>query len=231
MMTRKVFYNKLFPTISLVNGYTVSPKGKISINPGLSSALSPEDAMFMLNDGSKLLIPTVSWAKQLKPEGDQVYMDMLTGLTEKGVPVPLRVLAAAGGLNMDELLKQQDEDLELRKQITEYQKKVAKLAPKPEGGEEGGEDERSESTATTASAVLNAIGGKRIPILNRNFGERSEIVGRTKTGKRRVVYDQTTANARINQALARAMKESSKKRGEDHVVKVMPASSRERSPI
>lgn len=231
MMTRKIFYNKLFPTISLVNGYTVNNKGKVSTNPGLSATLSPEDATFMLNDGSKLLIPTVSWAKQLKPEGDQAYMDMLNALTEKGVPVPLRILAAAGGLNMDELLKQRDEDLELRKQVVEYQKMVTKLAPPPAAEEGGGDDGGDYAEASTASAVLNAIGGRRTPLLNRNFGEKSEIVGRTKTGKRTVVYNQTAANARINQALARAMKDVSKKHDSTHTVKVTPPNSRERSPF
>lgn len=234
MMTRKIFYNKLFPTISLVNGYTISTKGKVSTNPGLASSLAPEDATFMLNNGSRLLIPTVSWAKQLKPEGDQAYMDMLVALSEKGVPVPLRVLAAAGGLNMDELLKQQEEDLDLRKQVQEYQKKVSALAPKPEEGMDGmgGSDEESESSSmpVTRSAVLNAVGGRK-PLLSRDFGSASELVSYSKTGKKQAVYNQRAANDRINMALARAMKASAEKHGRVHTVKVQRSSSRERSPI
>ncbi len=115
MMTRKLFYDKLFPLVSLINGYTLNSRGKIVIKENLLDTLSPEEALFTLNDGSRLLIPQVSWAKNLKPEGDSMYMEVLNQMTEKGIPVPLRVLAAAGGLNLEELLRQKDDDLKNRK--------------------------------------------------------------------------------------------------------------------
>ncbi len=210
MMTRKIFYDKLFPLISLINGYTVNTRGKIVTQEGLMDTLSPEEALFTLNDGSHLLIPTVSWAKNLKPEGDQQYLDVLNGLTDKGVPVPIRMLAAAGGLNLDELLRHREDDLALRKSLSEYMKAIQDLAPKPEGGE-GEESESAVAAAVlaatrpeTRSAVLGSNG--RVPLLSRDFGEAAEVKGQTKTGKPKAILNQTRANQRINKQIARAIR-------------------------
>lgn len=215
MITRKFFYNKLFPLVSLINGYTVNAKGKV-IQRDLLTELTGADLMTKLNDGSKLLIPTVNWAKQLKPEGDTAYMDMLNTLAEKGVPVPIRVLAAAGGLNLDELLRQSEDDIDNRKRISEYVKKISALAPKPA---EGAEDESlssdyanneaaialasSDPTGKVRSAVL-AVGKGKVPILNRNFGSLSEVYATTKTGKRKAIYNQAAENERVNRLIARS---------------------------
>ena len=212
MMTRKLFYDKLFPLVALINGYTLNARGKIVIKDNLLDTLSPEEALFTLNDGSRLLIPQVSWAKNLKPEGDSTYMEVLNTLAEKGIPVPLRVLAAAGGLNIEELLRQKEDDLSTRKALAEYLQKIQELAPQAPQGE----DEEAEASALasalasvsparkTRSAVL-ASGG-RIPLLSRDFGESGEIKDRTKTGKSKFVRDQNSANEKINRRIARAMK-------------------------
>ena len=211
MMTRKLFYDKLFPLVSMLNGYTMTQKGKLSIKEGLLNGLDPEEALRKMQDGSKLLIPTVTWAKQLKPAGDAAYLEQLNGLTEKGLPVPLRIIAAAGGLNLDDLLKQQDDDLSIRKRISEYMEKLAALAPKPASG---GDDDAAEASALIALAStapsghtrsdVHAQGGK-VPILSRNFGTASEVTTVSKTGKMRMVHDQKSANVKINVNIARAM--------------------------
>ncbi len=229
MITRKFFYNKIFPLVSLINGYAVNSKGKVAVRD-LTSELSQADLMFKLQDGSKLLIPTVSWSKQLKPAGDQAYIEMLDGITQKGVPVPLRVLAAAGGLNLDDLLKQQDDDLAIRKDVGDYLKKIAALAPKPaeEGGDMMGEASDAarifasvDPTGATRSAV-HALRGKPA-LLNRDFGAASEVIATSKTGKPRVEHNQKRANERINMNLARAMT-AAKERGrfKERVVSFLP---------
>ena len=212
MMTRKLFYDKLFPLVSLINGYTLNSRGKIVIKDNLLDTLSPEEALFTLNDGSRLLIPQVSWAKNLKPEGDSQYMEVLSQMAEKGIPVPLRVLAAAGGLNLEELLRQKDDDLKNRKSIAEYADLIKQLTPK-----EGGEEEMEASATALASALasvapgrqskstLHATGGK-IPILSRDFGESGEVKDKTKTGKSKFVRDQKSANDKINRSIAAALK-------------------------
>lgn len=210
MMTRKLFYDKLFPLVALINGYTLNSRGKISIKENLLDTLSPEEALFTLNDGSRLLIPQISWAKNLKPEGDSQYMDILNTLSEKGVPVPLRVLAAAGGLNIEELLRQKEDDLGNRTALADYMKQIAALNPPADGD---GEAEASAMAAVLASvdpsgrnhSAVHSSGGK-VPLLSREFGELGEIKGTSKTGKSKFIRDQNGANAKVNRRIALAMR-------------------------
>lgn len=207
VFTRKLFYDKLFPLISLINGFTLDSKGRVSVKDGLMNSLDSEEAMFKLNDGSKLFIPNVHWTKQLKPEGDSSYMDMLNSLTEKGVPVPLRVLAAAGGMDLDMLLRQQQEDLDIRKKIADYKKQIDALAPKSEDMESESASllalANADPTGRTKSAVISA-GGRRIPLLDRDFGESGMVRDSTKTGKAKHVMNQKSANDRVNRMIAQA---------------------------
>ncbi len=220
MMTRKLFYNKLFPLISLINGFTTK-NNKLTIQENLISQLTSEEALTQLNDNSKLLIPSVHWTKQLKPEGDSQYIELLNVLTEKGVPVPLRALAAAGGMDLDALIKQQDEDIDMRKRVAEYLKKISALTPKQEG-EEGlssaAEDVLEENadflalasadpTGTTRSSVL-ASGGK-LPILSRDFSE-VEPYKLSKTDKPVPVFDRPAFERRANERILKALRQKAK---------------------
>jgi len=231
MFTRKLFYNKIFPLVSMLNGYTLSTSGKLNVRESLLDSLSPEEALFRMNDGSRLLIPTVSWSKQLKPEGDSTYLEMLKGMTELGVPVPLRVMAAAGGLNIEELLRSQDDDISTRKDIAAYMDRIKALAPKlADGGDGGGGDDQSESSSMTDEqrnefiALTSAdprgltrsavhAGGGRINLADRNFESSgfSEIIGESKTGKQKHIRDQRGANERINIKIAKAVSASDKR--------------------
>lgn len=210
-MTRKLFYDTLFPMISLINGFTVK-NGRINIQPDLMNQVSSEDALQQLNDGSKLFIPSVHWTKQLKAEGDSTYIELLNTLTEKGVPVPLRALAAAGGLDLETLLRQQDEDLDIRKKVADYVKKIADLSPKPEGGE-GEEAEASEkrllalaSTYTKGGSrsAVQGVGGKR-SLLGRDF-EGVEPYALSKTGKPKHVVNRKTFESKANETIIKAIK-------------------------
>jgi hypothetical protein len=208
LLTRKIFYDRLFPLISLTNGFTVTPKGQFRQQDVNLNSLTLNAIYKSLNDGSKLLIPTVVWAKQLKPEGDSQYLEMLRGMTELGVPVPLRVLAAAGGFNLDDLLKQQDDDLEVRKKVLAYLKAIDDFNPKK--GEEGGGDEQfSESSVHLASlhggsTTLRPSDGLRVPLPSRTFN--SELMSKSKTGKARPTSFsyQKRENERIDRLLAKS---------------------------
>jgi hypothetical protein len=125
-------------------------------------------------------------------------MEMLRGLQEMGVPVPLRALAAAGGFNLDSLLINRDEDLILQKQITDYQNQVAKIKGAPPGGGDEG------MGSFSGSRVLN---GRKMPTLkDRDFGEASEIYTFDHGGQKKHVFNQTRANAKANEKLYKAMK-------------------------
>lgn len=204
-ITRKFFYNRLFPIISMVNGFAVNRKGKLIRRDDLMSDNKAKNLQTM-NDGSRLLIPTIHWAKQLKPEGDSTYLDMLSSLTEKGVPVPLRAFAAAGGFNLDMLLGSQDEELSVAQRVFEYQKKYKaiqdKYGPPPAEGGDG-----MPSLSSSHSAILSHAGLKKPIGLNRDYGEQSEVYQFDHSGKKKMVIDQKSANERANKKIMKALKE------------------------
>lgn len=201
-MTRCMLYNKLFPLISMLNGFKVTGKGKITRQSGLMDG-DIEKLLRTQNDGSKLFIPQVHWNKQLKPEGDQAYMDMLMALQEKGIPVPMRAIAAAGGFNLDSLISQQKEDLAIHKRLAEYQTAVNKVKGYAGGAGEGG-DAGGFGGFASESSMSAILGGRRQPGLNRDWGD-PEIIGRTRTGKRKYIHNQRAANEKYNRAIAKAM--------------------------
>jgi hypothetical protein len=216
MLTRKIFYDKLFPLISVVNGFFNDKKVAAKFR---NKNQDPEEILAELQDNSALLIPQIHWHKQLKPEGDTEYIGMLNTLTEAGVPVSLRAMAAAGGLSLDQLVSEMEEDYKVRAAIT---KKKSDIAPAEDasGGGGGDYDESSDmgSRLTTlgyvdpnnpyVSAVYRKLqAGGRKPgsrILEREYGSAAELTGYTKTGKRTLLVDQRSANEKINKAIARA---------------------------
>ena len=218
MITRKFFYDKLFPLISLVNGYTINDRGKLIRKDGLLEGGNIQANLNKLANSSRLLVPTIHWNKQLKPEGDQTYIDMLSILTEKGIPVPLRAFAAAGGFNLDNLLNDADDDLDLLKRISEYRKKVDEVKKKhgpaqaDDGGMGGfassGDDDLRDmivEAKQAPSSVLRQGTGRSIPLDARDFDGEQEIVGRTRTGKKKYIMNQRRANEKANKDIARAL--------------------------
>lgn len=222
-LTRKIYYEKVFPVISLMNGLAVQRNGKIIKKNGMMDGGLTE-IMYRLNDGSKLFIPNVHWSKQLRPDVDQAMMENLRAMTELGVPVPLRAIAAAGGYNFDQILMDQDEDLAMRRKIMAYKKRMAEIDKEfalPEGGAEGADSFSSVSSLSKdakrdlkrrqqhiagvglSSAVL---GGERRKGLKRDYGEHSEIFEVGKTGKKKHVFRQNVANSKANDAIWRAAK-------------------------
>lgn len=201
-ITRCALYNKVFPLVAMLKGLQTNRKGKIIQKDGLMQG-DVEEMLRTQNDGSRLFIPQVHWNKQLKPEGDQAYMDMLTALEEKGVPVPLRALAAAGGFNLDSLLGQQDEDLSIMKDIGKYKQKVNEVKAAYGGG--GGDDGGGGGGFGGFSSMSNVLDNGKLRGFNRDFGEAQEIVGQTKTGKKKYVHNQRLANRKANEAMNKAL--------------------------
>lgn len=207
-VTRQIFYKKVFPLISMMNGYAVGKNGKIMKKSGLMDG-SLNEIMYRLNDGSKLFIPNVHWSKQLRPDVDNAMMENLRAMTELGVPVPLRSIAAAGGFNFDSLLMDQDEDLALRHKLLAYKKRMSDIDKQYSTGDDAGDSFSSVSTRQTEinpigqkSAVLGPL--RRPGLLNRDFGEQSEIYEIGKTGKKRHVFNQARANSRANDMIYKA---------------------------
>ena len=221
MLTRKLFYNKLFPLISLTNEFFVDDAARqkaeeLKKKAGRNADLA--NLLYQIQDTSALVIPEIDWEKNLKPEGDSNYIDILKTMTEAGVPVPIRAMAAAGGVKLDKVLKGQEDDLTTRKKLKEYMDKIAELNPKPAEGE-GFENFSSAMLAAfdqlpekaqqdilkampTRSGVMQTKGKPNLLRGTQTF----EITGKTKTGKPKYIHNQKKANDDANDAIVKAMK-------------------------
>ncbi len=201
MVTHRVFYNKLFPLISVIHDFQ-SEQEAHPPNPYYrhkskeqsaykSPMLTTDMVQWDISDTSKLVIPTLNWHKALRPEADTEYLSVLETLTEKGVPVPLRMWAAAGGLSVDSLMTDLKEDEEIKAKIKELTGK--------DPDDDYDDDEFS-------FANLRGKGIKKQNILDRDFGDLSEVTSTTRTGKKKAVLNQTRANRKINDKIIKAAK-------------------------
>lgn len=153
-------------------------------------------------NATDLLIPEIHWHKQLRPEADREYLDVLNTLSEHGVPITLRAWAAAGGVSIEHLTEELKEDILLRKSIADM---VAKHNPEAKQQMENAEDE--EFASATLGKVYQYLGGnRRIPLLARDFGEAGEAFDRTKTGRKKYVYRQRVHSRKENEVIAKSMK-------------------------
>lgn len=128
-LVSRIFYEKLFPILAEIHGF------KRRTQAELDHRIRVEGKTV----DSSLIIPQFNFHKQLRPEADTAYLEVLGTMEEKGIPVPLRTWAAAGGLNLEKLLDMEDEDIENRKSVQEWKDKVAKETGGAEPGAGGGE--------------------------------------------------------------------------------------------
>lgn len=215
LFVRKMLYNRIFPLISALNGFVIGQNGKLTRRGNQLDKIDPMGNIGILNDGSRLLIPSVHWEKTLKPEGDQQYMDMLQALTEKGVPVPIRAMAAAAGFNIERLLADQQGDKDLMEELSKYNKDIADIKAKY-GPADGGDDTAMASAIAGARYLQNIHNGSRSDVLARNngkmlglasrdFGEAFEVAGTTHDGKMRYLHDQKKGHERANRKIVKQL--------------------------
>jgi len=167
-ITQQLYYNKIFPLIAALNGFAKESKEATAYLQVNGTAL---------NDTGEWVIPQIDWHKKLQPDANTDYMAVLDTLTEKGVPISLRMWAAAGNLDIDNLVAGVEADSKLRDQIKEF-------------GGGSGEDEEFASAN----------------IITRDYGTASELYTRTKTGKKKHVMNQRSANAKQNEQIAKALR-------------------------
>ncbi|NIT79648.1 MAG: hypothetical protein GWN58_33360 [Anaerolineae bacterium] len=125
-----------------------------------------------------LAIPTVEWSRSLQPTADRDYLDILEMLEGKGMPIPLRKWAQAGGYDLEEALDGMKGDLALRKQLADYNKKVKEISgdqDDDDGGRWGSFQLRS-GQVTEAVAELPVWAG-RDEFLTLRRGEVSKLAG------------------------------------------------------
>jgi len=130
-VTNKMFYSNIFPTLARAHRFIKRKQSELDHRiriTGTSEDIPKKD----------LIIPIFQWHKQLQPQYDQNYLDILTTLEEKGIPVPIRVWAAAGGYSVDQLLETLDDDKEVRRTIADWKKEIKEFAGEEEEGAFGG---------------------------------------------------------------------------------------------
>lgn len=82
------------------------------------------------------IIPTLAWAKSLRPVADRDYLEILGMMEEKGIPVTIRTWSSAAGFDLDSEMDQFSNDVEARRQMSQQKKKVTAVAP--EMAQQGG---------------------------------------------------------------------------------------------
>ncbi len=150
-ITQAFFYRKLFPTIARLHGFTKKPKAHIdhnirvvetNYNEGLpawarhtavtSSRLTSRRALAIPH--SELIMPTIGWTKQLRPNQDDAALDILERLKQNDYPVTLKQWANAAGLPSDKIEAEVSEDQELQRKIAQLQQEQ-ELSEAAEGRE------------------------------------------------------------------------------------------------
>lgn len=157
--TEQLFYDKLFPTIGAAAGFYLTAKE-------MDARANERGTLNAVGNVSKIDMPTLQWVKSLQPEGDAAYIEMLNGLAEKGVPIPIRMLAAAGGMDFDKLMASKDQQISDAKFVADLRKSLSKFEPKEETGEGGQEFATMLALAGRGKNNLAPQG-----ILDRNYGD------------------------------------------------------------
>lgn len=218
MLTSKLLETRLFPLIAMSNGF-MAPGRSIKS----SSEMGPEEILHMMQDSSMFDMPKLLWSKSLEPHGDAEYLDLLDRLDAKGVPVPLRAWAAAGGADLGELIKGAEDDIDDHKKLEKYRQAIAQFKANSEGGGEappggGGEAAFSEDSGYVRPYMPGmggiARGSSRQDLLQnlvkRQYGDMAEIRVPTRSGGWKAVPNQRAANARVNRHIAKALGEINK---------------------
>lgn len=144
-MTRNILYNKIFLLLAKYHSFRKRTTAELThnIRYNLKSEKVPVLAsdirvlgMKNMAEVSSYTIPVVHWNKDLSAKSDSTYMDILNTATEKGIPVPLAMIASAAGLEMDKVLESLPQDIELRKKIKQYKDDMKKAGLGPVNPEE-----------------------------------------------------------------------------------------------
>lgn len=186
-IVNKFFMQKTFPIIARLHGFVKRSKAELDhrirttsvANANLpswarmsqvtSSRLTQRKAMQI--PVGDLIIPSINWAKQLKPNQDEKALEILERLKQNDYPTTLSQWAMAAGFDPKTLESDTARDADLRKKI---QKMTEEAAPAEEGNLSGEEqsvddfmkelDEGGESPAEEApnegETVQQSVYGK-----------------------------------------------------------------------
>jgi len=210
-LSERVFYSKLFPLISVVNNL---------YKDGTNKAKTGKIVEFLFNKSnrSNLKMPQLHWHKELEAKGEENMAELLETASQKGIPIPLRMWAAAAHIDMDSLLRELKEDSALRQELAKYTSKDTSHEGEgdlPEQGHEFDDDEGGGGAREETNAGFKQLLGRvhpnlptqslvhghpsyKQPLLARDFGDSGDNYGLTKTGKIKYMPNAKNLNKQMN---------------------------------
>lgn len=170
-ITHRLFRDKLFPLIAVANGRYID-------RAKADERRTPEAVLRNMSNSRNLQIPELRWRKNLDNH-DPSVMDALEKLGDHGVPVPLKMWAAAANVDLGMLLGNLEEDAGIRERI----ETITGTKPTDAGGlsedEDGGEYARTLRTAANLRRVgirsaNSPAGSPRVGLLQRDYGNAAD---------------------------------------------------------
>lgn len=206
-VTYRLFTNKIFPLIAVLNGLFKDKSKVVKMN-------TVSNLMMNLNNQKNLKIPEIRWHKSLR-QIDNAYTDMLDKLTEKGLPIPLKMWAAAANVDITTLLTDLKEDSETRQAIAKIKEAHGLAAPNEDGqGDDmgmgfGGMEESSTKRFIDSLEIRPGNSealSRRRSLASREFSA-PPMTQRSKSGKVvHAVYRESEKQKQINENIVKAMK-------------------------
>lgn len=183
-LTNAIFYKKILPLIAVAN--KLVKKGTVINNVS--------DFMLSMNNKSNLRIPNLHWHKDLTAKAEDNMMDLLEKVSEKGIPIPLKMWLASAGIDKETLLRDAKEDRILKDELRKVGLLQAEGTSEGSGADDEFEDsseDTGEDTTLTSASIRLGLNRTRMALLNRKF-DSHEMVARTRTGKPKAVFNQAS---------------------------------------
>lgn len=193
-LTHRVFYQRIFPMVAIINGYFKDPtktRGKTF-----------EDYFYNASDRNNLIMPRVHWKKDLQGIDGATVFETLEKASEHGVPIPLLRYMAAAGLDPDALLRDMEEDIIIRKKIAKVTGKDTTHEADTEASGMGGYDDDGFDTEASYMRMPTLPASQydryipKIPFLARFNGAPTEQVNYSRTGRPKSVPTMLQAEKR-----------------------------------
>jgi hypothetical protein len=206
-LTQRIFYTKLFPLIAIVNNLYKDKSGPRARHNDILS--------FLYNNNSRanLKIPELHWHKELEAKGEENMGELLEQASSKGVPIPLKMWMAAAKIDPESLVRDLEEDIQLRKRLEKYTGKDTSHEGEDDMVGEFDDDDdnafsgvnprteqaslRARTEGFTTQPFHHMIRNPRVPLLSRNFeSENPDSIQLSKTGKLKYVPEVVQAQRR-----------------------------------
>lgn len=225
MLTRRIFYDKIFPPIAKANGFRRQQSTVLASGHELREPNGYAERMHLRANGDfaldftmqergaalpdhihhrefmRLAMPTVEWHTNLAPTGMQERMDALEKLSQAGVPIPLRLWFAAANVNVENLVDQRDADVRLRRHLRPWRKEIAKDQQTAEAGFAPPSEEASSAGFYGAPQIRRPRSPLDFDFTGDNYRLRTEVGGKSKVLSK---TEQRRADEKANRNIAEA---------------------------